>query len=102
VRARSVEPHPVRQRQKLAPETEGDETMTKSAMITTRGYGMWTMDNTEGFTQAELDTLNTALDRLARNFPDVEPANINDALNNAWVDGISVDDLVAQAGHRFA
>lgn len=53
---------------------------------------MWTMENTEGFTQAELNELNEALEMLMRDsFAEAE--NLNDMLNNAYYPGMTAADL---------
>ncbi len=56
---------------------------------------MWTQENTEGFTDADLVALNFALEALAAEFEDVDPANLNDMLNNAWTDGADANTLIA-------
>lgn len=64
---------------------------------------MWTMENTEGFTQPELDTINTCLDRVMEmaDTADLEPSSINDAINNAWRAGITSDELVSTVAARL-
>lgn len=57
----------------------------------------WTENNTEGFTAAELDMLNRAQAALEAEAPDMDPANIADRLNNAFVPGITEADLIAAA-----
>ncbi len=53
---------------------------------------MWTMDNTEGFTQDQLDLINEVLPELIAD--GVDQSNANDLINNAWHDGIrTADDL---------
>ena len=52
---------------------------------------MFTADNTEGFTANELTMLNNALHiRIGRG---EEEKGAADAINNAWFDGATVDDL---------
>jgi hypothetical protein len=52
----------------------------------------FTMDNTENFTAAELATLNKALAiRVARG---EDEKSASDAINNAWFDGATVEDLI--------
>jgi hypothetical protein len=58
---------------------------------------MWTQENTEGFTAAELVMLNNILDRIAADAEEIDPGNINDAINNEWRDGIAEADLEAAA-----
>lgn len=54
---------------------------------------MFTEQNTEDFTTAQLVTLNEALAiRMARG---EDEKNASDAVNNAFVDGASVADLTA-------
>ena len=51
---------------------------------------MWTMDNTEGFTQAELDTMNRVIESVFASANDENQLNaINDAINNFWYRGVS-------------
>ncbi|GJM01951.1 MAG: hypothetical protein DHS20C08_04520 [Rhodomicrobium sp.] len=54
---------------------------------------MWTLDNTEGFTQSELDMINAVVSRTQSENPDVDESNINDRANNAWFEGISEAEL---------
>lgn len=54
----------------------------------------WTHDNTEGFTDEQLEVLNDAQSRLEAKNPDADPQNIADHLNNAFVPGITVEQLV--------
>jgi hypothetical protein len=54
----------------------------------------WTEDNTEGFTEAELDELNAAQAELEL-VTDWDETNIADLLNNAWVPGSTAEALVA-------
>ncbi len=61
----------------------------------------WTENNTEGFTGAELDTLNTAQAALEKAFPKVDEANITDMLNNAWLPGSTADTLIDQISARL-
>lgn len=45
---------------------------------------MWTMDNTEGFTQSQLDMINEARAMVVAQADGVDSSNIDDAINNAW------------------
>ena len=63
---------------------------------------MWTPENTDGFTRGELRVLNCALSVLAAEFEEVEPANINDMLNNAWTRGATVEGLIADVRRACA
>jgi len=64
----------------------------------------FTANNTEGFDSDELAAMNTALDAVA---PQAQGANeqirqsVGDALNNAWLTGMSAADLIAAVGPRF-
>lgn len=53
---------------------------------------MFTMDNTEGFTAAELATLNAALKIRMDRGEDEKSAR--DIINNRWVEGATVEDLI--------
>ena len=54
---------------------------------------MRTMDNTENFTQDQLNLINTALDELVADGMDEKAAS--DLINNAWTDDIeTADDLL--------
>jgi hypothetical protein len=61
---------------------------------------MFTPDNTEGFTAAELATLNAALAALQREAPEVDMKAWHDRLNNKWVPGITAEELVQAARVR--
>ena len=61
----------------------------------------WTAQNTEGFTAADLDTLNAAQDALQDAAPGIDPANVADLINNAWRPGITAADLIAAARQRM-
>lgn len=53
---------------------------------------MFTQDNTNGFTDAQLVILNEALNiRRARG---EDEKNASDAINNAWIDDAVVEDLI--------
>lgn len=56
---------------------------------------MWTTENTEGFTQADLDEINAARERLAARYDGVDEKNLDDLVNNAWNDGMTADEIVA-------
>lgn len=58
---------------------------------------MWTHENTEGFTDQELATMNEAQSRLEAAHPEVDPGNLADRLNSAFVPGITADQLVEAA-----
>lgn len=45
---------------------------------------MWTMDNTDGFTQSQLDMINEARAMVVAQADGVDSSNIDDAINNAW------------------
>jgi len=75
----------------LARRTDGTETDE-----------MWTMDNTEGFTQAQLDTINAVLDRIMKAGGEgLEPHSINDAINNEWREGLTEEDLYEATAKRL-
>lgn len=58
----------------------------------------FTIDNTEGFTNAELNILNDALAILKVRNPDVEEYILSDAVNNAWVGGQTAEQLADATG----
>lgn len=60
----------------------------------------YTEDNTEGFSAAELATLNAAHDLIAAAEPGMDEKSIDDAITNAFIDGMTVDRLVAAAMGR--
>lgn len=55
----------------------------------------WTMDNTNGFTEDQLDLINEAIDLVTAKADDVDVKNINDAINNAWCGQETAEDLAA-------
>lgn len=63
----------------------------------------FTSDNTDGFTDSELDTLNEAAWKLIQNPDDTEEVKaVCDAVNNAWTGGATVDDLINAVVKRDA
>lgn len=58
----------------------------------------FTIDNTEGFTTAELNILNDALAILIARNPDAEEYTLSDAVNNAWVGGQTAEQLADATG----
>ncbi len=56
----------------------------------------WTTENTEGFTQTELDTINAVRATMLQGFTG-DPKSIDDAINNAWHTGISYERLARKA-----
>ncbi|WBT40152.1 hypothetical protein [Hyphomicrobium sp. DMF-1] len=56
---------------------------------------MWTMDNTTGFSQAQLDIINKAI-RLMDTDGACE-STVNDAINNAWNEQETAEELAADA-----
>lgn len=62
---------------------------------------MWTLQNTEGFTQEQLDVINDIIERLMENNEDLEVNAVNAAINNEWRDGISKDELYAATAKRL-
>lgn len=61
---------------------------------------MFTQDNTEGYTAAELETLNRALAYLLADYspelPDYEQhvKRFSDRINNNVIDGFTFEDLI--------
>jgi hypothetical protein len=58
---------------------------------------MWTMDNTEGFTQAQLDMINEVHEGLTALGWEEKAAN--DLINNAWNDSIKTAADLRKAIH---
>ncbi len=61
----------------------------------------WTENNTEGFTETELDALNTAQTALEKAFPKVDEQNITDLLSAAWLPNATADTLIHQITERL-
>lgn len=57
---------------------------------------MWTAENSAGFTQAELNTINEAIAIINRKFPEFDAEKVNDAIQICWIDGISANELAAE------
>jgi hypothetical protein len=61
----------------------------------------FTAENTQGFSAAELVTINAALDELLVDVPEDQRPEIekslSDRLNNEWYEGITVVELVKAA-----
>ncbi len=55
----------------------------------------WTMDNTAGFTQDQLDLINEAIDLVSAKADGVDAKNISDAINNAWGGQETAEELAA-------
>lgn len=60
---------------------------------------MWTMDNTQGFTQTQLDLINDAIDLMDTD--GIAESNVNDAINNAWADQSTAAELAADAAKQL-
>lgn len=56
---------------------------------------MWTMDNTQGFTQDQLDMINDAINLMDTS--GIDQSNIDDAINNAWCGQNTAEQLAADA-----
>lgn len=54
------------------------------------------MDNTTGFSQAHLDIINKAI-RLMDTGGAAEESTVNDAINNAWNEQETAEELAADA-----
>lgn len=57
----------------------------------------WTMDNTEGFTQDQLNLINEAIEMISAKADGVDAENINDAINNVWSEQETAEALAADA-----
>jgi len=56
---------------------------------------MWTMDNTTGFSQAQLDIINKAIRLMDTD--GAHESNVNDAITNAWNEQETAEELAADA-----
>ena len=61
---------------------------------------MWTMTNTEGFTQEQLDTINEARTAILKESC-ADADHVDDALCNEWAEHISAGDLRDAVLARF-
>ena len=62
---------------------------------------MFTADNTQGFSKHEIDMLNRVQSRIAADAWGIKDYSISDAIHNAWVDGISEDELYNEASRSL-
>lgn len=62
---------------------------------------MWAMENTDGFTQEQLDTINAVIERIKANSSGLEESAINDAINNEWREGVSEAELYEATAKRL-
>jgi len=69
--------------------------------MTQENNAMWTMDNTDGFTQDQLDEINALHEKLMAeydgDYPEQFAHSLNDAINNEW----GADDLEAAVRKRL-
>lgn len=61
----------------------------------------WTHENTEGFTDTQLEMINRVAERVRQAASGIEDSSINDAINNSWIEGITEDDLLADTCKRL-
>lgn len=54
---------------------------------------MWTQENTEGYSDAELAVVNRVLERVMRDGEGLESYSINDAISNSLYPGITEAEL---------
>ena len=65
---------------------------------------MFTEDNTDGFTEAELAILNDVAGAMLARNPDADVfvrGGIADAITQAWASGVSAEDLLEEATRRL-
>lgn len=63
---------------------------------------MWSMQNTEGFRQDELDMINTVIERVMQVAgSDFEQAWIDAAITNEWREGLTEAELYAAVTRRL-
>lgn len=54
---------------------------------------MWDMQNTEGFTQEQLDGINAVIERLMADIAGLDSHAVDAAISNEWREGLSEDEL---------
>lgn len=63
---------------------------------------MWTMDNTSGFSQSELDSINAVIERVMQIAgSDFEQEWLDAAITGEWRKGISEHELYAAVTKRL-
>lgn len=62
----------------------------------------WTTENTEGFSDDDLATMNEAQQQLEARFPGVDPGNIGDMLNNAFTHDLDARQLERIVARRLS
>lgn len=62
---------------------------------------MWTLQNTEGFSQEQLDDINAVIERLMEIREDLDVNAVDAAITSEWVEGISKDELYAATTKRL-
>jgi len=81
----------------LVDDEEDEEVPPATLARRRRASKTWTMDNTEGFTQEDLDLINDAFEIISASHPGVDAYTIDDALNNAWLGQLSAEELADDA-----
>lgn len=62
---------------------------------------MWDMNNTEGFTQEQLDGINAVIERLMAVREDLDSHAIDAAISNEWREGLSEGALYEAVVRRL-
>lgn len=62
---------------------------------------MWDMNNTEGFTQEQLDGINAVIERLMADREDIDSHAVDAAISNEWREGLSEDELYEAVVRRL-
>lgn len=60
---------------------------------------MWTLNNTDGFTQDELDIINKAIGLI--DVGGIDQSTINDAIANEWKDDLTAEELAEAVMRRL-
>lgn len=60
---------------------------------------MWTLNNTDGFTQDELDIINKAIGLI--DVGGIDQSTINDAITNEWKDNLTAEELAEAVMRRL-
>lgn len=58
---------------------------------------MFTMQNTDGFSQSQIKTLNAALTIVLNTHPGMDESNAGDLINDAWIGDEPAADLANRA-----
>jgi hypothetical protein len=63
----------------------------------TRKRMAFDLESTDGFSQDQIDILNSAVRIIQKSHPGLDETTINDLVNNAWVGDESAEELAQRA-----